>query len=291
MMQTGISLAIIASVLMHVSWNLMARHQPREAEPLWWVLLAHIVLLGPWGFYSLATDAQWNGRLVTLLCISALSNVAYFFALSSAYRHAPVALVYPLVRSSPLLIAVWSWLLFTEQLGMLAWLGIALNVGGLFLMASTGRGNHEGRALPWTMLAMFATSIYSLSDKAASAQVPSFGALMGYITVGYLASWMMMSVRLRADTGRWIPRTMVKPQVMIAGGLCIGSAYALVIHAMRELPAAEVVSYTNAGIVIATLASIVVFKERRQWQMRIAGSVLICIGLLVLVLGRMGTLA
>lgn len=81
------------------------------------------------------------------------------------------------------------------------------------------------------------------------------------------------------------------PQVMIAGGLCIGSAYALVIHAMRELPAAEVVSYTNAGIVIATIASIVVFKERKHWQMRIAGSTLICIGLLVLVLGRMGTLA
>jgi len=45
----GAALAVAVSVVMHVTWNLIARHQARDAYPLWWVLLAHLVLLGPWG--------------------------------------------------------------------------------------------------------------------------------------------------------------------------------------------------------------------------------------------------
>lgn len=288
MMPIPVSLAITASVMMHVTWNLMARHQPRDAEPLWWVLLAHSVILGPWGLYCLITESHWNLHLVSLLCVSAFANTVYFFGLARAYSHAPVALVYPLVRSSPLLIAIWSWLLFAEHLGTLAWLGIALNVCGLLLMASTGRNNHEGRAMPWAMLAMLGTSVYSLSDKASTAYVPGFGGLIGYISVGYLAAWLTMTIRMRADSGRWMPPARIKLGAMVVGGLCIGTAYALVIHAMRSLTAAEVVAYTNAGIVIATLISITVFKERMHWRWRVAGALLICAGLVSLTLGRIG---
>jgi phosphonate utilization associated putative membrane protein len=287
-MLIDVSVAIGLSVLMHVAWNLMARHQPRDAEPLWWVLLAHIVLLGPWGLYCLFSEVQWNVQFATLLCTSALSNAVYFFALTRAYRHAPVALVYPLVRSSPLLIAIWGWLFFAENSGPAGWLGIALNVAGLLLMASTGRKSSEGRALPWAMLAMLATSLYSLSDKLATGHVASFGGLMGYITIGYLTAWVVMSLRLRVDSGRWIPPVRIGFGVMIAGGLCVGTAYALVIHAMRFLPAAEVVAYSNAGIVIAILFSVVVFKEYAHWRQRFAGALLICAGLFSLAAGRSG---
>ena len=285
-MPIEVSLAIAASVLMHVAWNLMARHQPRDAEPLWWVLLAHAVLLGPWGLYCLVTQVQWNTTFVALLCTSAIANAAYFYGLARAYNHAPVALVYPLVRSSPLLIAIWSLFLFSERLSALAYAGIALSVAGLLLMALTGRNSHEGRAMPWAFVAMLATSVYSLSDKAATVHVSTFGGLMGYITVGYLTAWSMMSVRMRLNSGRWMPRARLGTGVMIGGGLCIGTAYALIIHAMRSLPAAEVVAYSNAGIVIATLSSIVIFKERTHWRWRCGAVLVICAGLVILAIGR-----
>jgi phosphonate utilization associated putative membrane protein len=286
MIATSVGATIGASVLMHVAWNLMARHQPREAEPLWWVLLAHTVMLAPWGLYCLLTEARWGTQLVCLLLISACANVVYFFALARAYRHAPVALVYPLVRSSPLFIAVWSWLLFSEQLAALAWVGIALNVLGLLVLAASSKGGQEGRALPWALLAMLATSVYSLSDKAATGYVPSFGAVVGYISVGYIAAWVLMTLRIKRVSGNWMPQKRIGTSAMILGGLCIGTAYALVIHAMRALPAAEVVSYTNAGIVIATLASILVFRERAHWRARTAGAAVICVGLAMLAFGR-----
>jgi drug/metabolite transporter (DMT)-like permease len=57
---------------------------------------------------------------------------------------------------------------------------------------------------------------------------------------------------------------------------------------MRFLPAAEVVAYSNAGIVIAILFSVVVFKEYAHWRQRFAGALLICAGLFSLAAGRSG---
>ncbi len=278
--------AITLSVLMHVAWNLIARHQPRATEPLWWVLLGHLVLIAPWGLYRLVIEAQWSAQLLLLLTASASANVVYFHAIHRAYQHAPVAFVYPLVRSSPLLIAAWSLLFFGESLGAWAWAGIGISVMGLLAMAWSGRGNDEGKALPWALLAMLATSVYSLTDKAATARLAGFGGIVGYLSVGYLAAWAAMSVRLRRSTGRWAPQARPAAGAVIVGSLCIGLAYALVIHAMRTLPAAEVVAYTNAGIALAAVLSLVVFRERTRWMQRVVAVLVICLGLMLMGLGR-----
>lgn len=280
------AIAISLSVLMHVTWNLIARHQPRESEPLWWVLLGHLVMLAPWGLYRLVVEAQWSGHLCLLLAASALCNVLYFHAIHRAYQHAPVAFVYPLVRSSPLLIAAWSFLFFDESLGVWAWVGIGISVVGLVAMAWSGRGSEEGRALPWALLAMLSTSVYSLTDKAATAHIAGFGGVLGYLSVGYLAAWVAMTMRLRRAAGRWSPPARPGVASAVVGSLCIGTAYALVIHAMRTLPAAEVVAYTNAGIVLATVMSLLVFGERTRWKQRATAAWVICMGLMFIGLGR-----
>lgn len=280
MEETALVLAL--SVAMHITWNLIARRQPPAAYPLWWVLLAHLLLLGPWGFWSLLREVQWSPAFAGLLLTSTLANALYFLALAKAYEQAPVAFVYPLVRSSPLLIALWSSLLFGQVPGLNAWLGIGISVAGLWLIASTARSGGDRRALPWTLLAMLSTSLYSLSDQFATRHIPSFGGLVGFLSVGYLFAWLSLTLLLKRRTGRAIPPQRIHPAAWLAGGLCIGLAYALVIHAMRHMPSAEVVSYTNAGIVVATLLSILWFKEREHWQRRLGGAVVVALGLAVL---------
>jgi drug/metabolite transporter (DMT)-like permease len=51
---------------------------------------------------------------------------------------------------------------------------------------------------------------------------------------------------------------------------------------MRYLPSAEVVSYSNAGIVVATLISIFFFGERADWRRRVFGATVIVGGLAVM---------
>lgn len=277
------ALAVGASVAMHVAWNLIARQQPREAFPLWWVLLAHLLLFGPWGLHALVREVEWTPDFLALLMTSAIANAVYFLGLHKAYEHAPVALVYPLVRSSPLLIAVWGTFLTEDALRPNAWMGICISVVGLWILsASALRQLSDRYALAWALLAMFATSVYSLSDKAATASIPGFAGLLGFVSVGYFTSWLMLSWVLKHRTGRWVPRQRVDTSALLVGGACIGLAYALIIHAMRYLPSAEAVSYSNAGIVVATLISIFYFRERADWRRRLLGATVIVTGLAVM---------
>src|SRR5690606_29525961 len=98
--------AIALAVVMHVTWNLLARRADPRSDFLWWGLAGHLVLIGPWSVWALVRGTQWSPGMVVALAVTAAANSVYFLSLRAAYRRAPVALVYPLARSSPLLIAL-----------------------------------------------------------------------------------------------------------------------------------------------------------------------------------------
>lgn len=267
---------------MHVAWNLLARHVDRRANYLWWGILAHLVLLGPYAIWRLIADAQWNQTLVIALATTSLANTLYFLVLRRAYHHAPVALVYPLARSSPLLIAVWAWIFFGNDLSWQEVGAIGISVAGLWVLAAAS-GDGDGRyALPWTLVAALATSIYSLSDNEAVTYLPNFSAQLGFVTVSYSASFVGLTLFQKHETGHWLPAARAHALHILAGGLFIGTAYALVIRAMLYMPAAHVVSFTNAGIVLAVILSIFVFKENEHAVRRLLGAGIVVSGLLLL---------
>lgn len=279
---TAAALALTAAVLMHVAWNLLARASHPDSRFLWWALVGYLVILGPWSLHALATEAHWSYSLAVLLAVSALANSLYFLVLGAAYRHAPVALVYPIARSSPLLIALWSSLFFGEMIVAAGWTGILVSVGGLLLLAATARHGDSRRALIWTVIAAFATSIYSLSNKFAVASLPTYGSQLGLVSTDLLASFLALSAEQRVRLGRWRPPA-VPPMVRwLPAGLFIGNAYGLVIFAMQYLSAAYAVAFTNAGIVLAGLLSIFAFGERERWGTRLAAIAVIAGGLAVL---------
>lgn len=279
-------LAIAGSVAMHVAWNLLVRHQGVQTRMLWWALGLHSATLGLWGLAELASEARWGWELTGLLLVSASANVLYFLTLNRAYEHAPVALVYPIVRSSPLLIGLWGVLFFGESLGVPAWGAMGVSVVGLLLLAATAWRKDGFAALPLALAAAMATSIYSLSDKAATAYLPTFGSLVGFVTVGYTASFIALTLHMRLKQGIWRPQRAPRLPHLLIAGASIGLAYALVIHAMRDLPAAVVVTFTNAGIVIAGILSMTLYRERAHWRMRLAGIAVICLGLALLAANR-----
>jgi len=276
------ALALTAAVLMHVAWNLLARASHPDSRFLWWALVGYLVILGPWSLYALATEAHWSYSLVGLLVVSALANSLYFLVLGAAYRRAPVALVYPIARSSPLLIAVWSSLFFGEVIAAGGWIGILVSVGGLLLMAASARHGDSRQALLWAVIAALATSVYSLSNKLAVASLPTYGAQLGLVSTDLFTSFVALSIEQRVRLGRWRPPAMPPITRWLPAGLFIGNAYGLVIFAMQYLSAAYAVAFTNAGIVLAGLLSILVFGERERWRTRLAAIAIITAGLGVL---------
>jgi phosphonate utilization associated putative membrane protein len=272
---------ITFSVLMHVSWNMMARHVNPDTDFLWWGLLGHIVLLGGYGLYHLA-QADWSWTLAGLIAISAFANSVYFLSLRQAYALAPVAFVYPIARSSPILVALWAWWLLDESLSGLAWLGILVSILGLWMLGSTVKHNPNPKVLIWTLSAAFFTSIYSLSDKAISLRVHDFSALLGVVTIGFFAAWVTLTIYRKRHCNSIIPPNRPHLGIWLAGSLFIGSAYALVMLAMQTLPTAYVVSMTNLGILLAVVLSMLFFKDRDHLKQKLIATLFIMSGLLTL---------
>ncbi|NCN44238.1 MAG: hypothetical protein CO158_04755 [Piscirickettsiaceae bacterium CG_4_9_14_3_um_filter_43_564] len=269
------------SVVMHVSWNLMARHVDKETDFLWWGLLGHFVLLGGFGLYHLA-QVNWSWTLTGLIAITAVANSLYFLSLRQAYGLAPVAFVYPIARSSPILVAIWAWWLFDEMLSELAWMGISISIVGLWILGNTVKHNPNPKVLKWTLAAAFFTSIYSLSDKAIALEVNHFSELLGVVTIGYFSAWVTLSLYRKRHCKTIIPNKRPHLGVWLTGSVFIGSAYALVMLAMQTLPTAYVVSMTNFGVLLAVVLSILFFNDREHLKQKLIATFIIMIGLLLL---------
>jgi len=278
--------AILLAIALHVTWNLLARHVPARQEFIWWALAGHLLLIGPWALWALAAEARWDATLATCIVLSGLALAVYFLGLRVAYRHAPVALAYPMARSAPLFIALASALLFGETFSRQGMIGIAVSSLALFMLGATAWRADARKAIAPALMAAMGTTVYSLSDKTAVDHLPGFASQLGYITVGYLWAWLALTLALRRESGHWRPRLRPPAQFLAAGALTIGTSYALIVHAMTSLPAAYTVALSNGGIVIAALLSVFWFGEKQHRWARLFWAGVLAAGLALVALAQ-----
>lgn len=276
-------MAVGSSVLLHVSWNLLTRRTPAEANFLWWIVGLYVLIFAPFSLPFFMRAAAQTPELYLCAAISGTSNGLYFLALRRAYTLAPASAVYPMVRSSPLLIAIVEVLLFGHSFPLLSWCAILLALSGLWMIAGSAQDDvtRLSRSWPYALIAAVMTVIYSLSDKMAAVTIPDLRTALGYVCVNFSISWIFLLLEQKCRTDRWIPAATPPFYALIIGTSGVGMAYALVIYAMRALPAAYAVTLTNAGIVLTVLLGIVWLKEHEGWRQRLIGSSLVVISVII----------
>ncbi len=274
-------LAVGLSVLLHVSWNLLTRRTHSDANFLWWIVGLHVLIFAPFALPAFLHAAQESPVLYLCAAISGTANGLYFLGLRAAYHAAPASAVYPMVRSSPLLIAVIETLFFARDFPLWSWVAILVAAAGLWLIATS---SHDGvrrlsQAWPYALFAAVMTAVYSLSDKVAAGYLDGLHVALGYVCVNYAIGWLFLCGEQKRRTQRWVPSVTPSKRSLLIGALGVGTAYALVIYAMRWLPASYAVTLTNAGIVLTVLLGIVWLKEHEGWRQRVAGAALVVVGL------------
>jgi len=276
-------LAVGISVLLHVSWNILTRRTTGEANFLWWIVGLSALLFAPFTLPDFIHAAAKSPELYLCAAISGTTNGLYFLALRRAYTLAPASAVYPMVRSSPILIAIVETLFFGRSFPSLSWVAILLALFGLWMIATSA---HEGvkrlsRAWPYALFAALMTVVYSLSDKVAAVNILDIRTAMGYVCVNFAISWGFLVLEQKRRTRHWVPAATPPVHGLVIGTIGVGTAYALVIYAMHDLPAAYAVTLTNAGIVLTVLLGVTWLKEHEGWQQRISGSCLVVIGVIL----------
>ena len=159
-MPTSALALALGAALVHASWNvLLARaRDPRAATAVALVVAELVFALPAWLAWDVRAPA-WP-----FIVASGALQLLYFTLLITAYRLAPLSVVYPIARGgAPVLVLVFGVLVLGHATSAEQVVGICLVACGILLVRGTRPTVGRGVALGLAVAAVIAT--YTLVDK------------------------------------------------------------------------------------------------------------------------------
>src|SRR5437868_5417946 len=131
-MDLPILLLLLASAVIHASWNLLSKRSGDKQAFLWLTLVATLVLLlvpAIW-LYGPIPAQGW-----LFIGLSGALEAVYFLLLGSAYQRGDMSLVYPLARgTAPLFVLLFAYRFLDERARWGGLVGIGLIVVGIYVL-------------------------------------------------------------------------------------------------------------------------------------------------------------
>jgi len=267
---------VLGAAMLHAAWNAIIKSS-RD------VMLDTALVAAGAGALSLPlcaivavpASASWP-----YLGASVAIHVGYFATLVRAYRIGDLGHAYPLMRgTAPLLVAVLGVVLLDERPGASMWLGIALISGGILSIGLLQQGRAHRDASVWALANAAIIASYTLVDGAGarlSGTPAGYGAWM-FALQGLPFVAMVIALRKRAalDYARRNWRR------GLGGGLCVISAYGIVLWAMTQAPVAAVAALRETSVIFAALLGSVFLKEPFGGR-RVIGACAVALGIAAL---------
>jgi len=293
-----LALAFIAvAAVMHAAWNILLK---TAGDPL------RTATVGVGAASAVLVPAVLVAWLVTgrpavpteawaIGLVSGGVETAYFVFLAAAYRRGDLSVVYPLARGSAPLLAVAAGVgILGERLPPAAWLGVGLLVAGLLVvqrpwrLLGAARKDRAGAGFALLTGAMIAT--YSSLDRVGVGLTPAwlYAAILWPVCAAGLAAVWVLRERLRG--GIYAPEDVaIDMPRAVTGGLLTFAAYGFVLAALARAPLAIVAPLRESAVLLASTWGVVRLGEaagRREIGARIAGSLLVLAGAVMLAVGR-----
>lgn len=283
---------VLSSTVLHAGWNLLARQQ-RDEEVFFLRMLVVLALAGL--VPALGSELVVRSLPPRAWACAVASGVCcgfYYLGLARAYASTDFTVVYPVVRSLPVLLVGIGDALGGRAPSTLGWAGLAMvAVGGLLAPQRSFRDIslrcYWHRRHLWLLLAALGTVGYSVLDNLAAEVVhrgPAAAARYGYVF--FTVSLAAYAVARKWKCGRpaktavaagnwWLPA--------VAAMLNFG-AYWLVLWAYQLVTrAGYVVAGRQFSIVLGVGVGFAMFGERGL-AVRLTGVLLITGGLVLIAL-------
>jgi drug/metabolite transporter (DMT)-like permease len=271
------TLLALGSAALHASWNLLVKTSSDRLLAAWGFYLAGGILFLP----AFAIVGVPGADTLPFLAASSIVHVVYVVALTRAYHHADFSFAYPLARGGGALLAAIGGVLFlADSLAPLAWLAIAIVVGGLASLV----GPQAGRvALLWAGLTAAAIGTYTTLDAAGARRSSGLGYGIA-ITLGggiVLSAALLFSGRV----DRIAPALRREWRRFLVGGACSTLAYSLVLAGARLAPVGYVAALRESSVVLGAAAGWL-FLHERLGRARLASAGAVTTGLVLLIVWR-----
>ena len=214
LMTTSAIALVVLSAAMHAGRNFLTKKAGDKQAFVWWYEIVGLLLFTPiFGAYVDPTAlGSANGWL--LITISGLLHFAYWVFLTKALENGDLSLVYPITRSSPALVLLFSMLVLNEDVSLGGVAGILLVATGSYCI-----NMHElrfsalvrpilslstDRAIQFALLTLLSVTAYSIVDKVAVAEIHPvvFAYLYPWISMLLFSRYLGVRKKLAADKKR-----------------------------------------------------------------------------------------
>ena len=275
-----VAAAVLVGAMLHASWNALVKSSSDKALD---TAVIHIVgslialpaaLLVGWPI-----AAAWP-----FILTSVVIHIAYYVALTGAYKHGDLGLTYPLMRgTAPLLVALSAALTVGETLSALSWAGVIGVSCGVLALGLSRHALDSPRAVAFALANAVVIAIYTVVD--ALGARASGNALQYVLALFVLDGWpfgLMVFLRRGGAVawpyarGRW-------PIAALGAAASLGS-YGIALWAMTRAPVATVAALRETSVLFAALLGSWFLKEAFNLR-RIAGTAVIVAGVMALRMG------
>lgn len=287
-METLAVALVLASAVMHATWNMLAR---RSADPYAFFFCFNLAALVLWLPIALPLYLRDDIPPFSYLLIlfSGCLQVAYFATLGAAYRRGALSLVYPVARGTGVgVVPIAALPLYGERPTAPAIAGILLILTGLGLVGLNGyqlsrraSGADTGGATLYAILTGLIIASYSLVDKRGVEDVNAIVYGYGLILVTVVAQLPFVLLRRRSAIAQEWRRNRMPATI---GGVMSLATYVLVLFALQTANVGIVVPLRETSIVFGVVLGIIVLRERLA-RLQIAAAAAIGVGAIVIAIG------
>ena len=275
-------LLIVASSLLHASWNLIAKKNTMTMV-LYWILALcgatfwlHVQFWTPVHVFSLPV------KFWLLMLFSILVDLVYGFGLVLTYRRMDMASAYPMMRSLPILLTalLTSVLGIGSQISPVAVFGFLLVLCGSLMMpldsfSDFRLSKYANSNMLFIFMVALGTTGYTILDSQAQLEMRTFCkgldisktviSLTYYSTRAIFLTLAESVVVLSFKSQRLILRDYIRQRNYrpFLAGVCSSGTYILVLIAMNYVTNVSYVQvFRQLGLPIGMALGILVLKER-----------------------------
>ncbi|MDB5874906.1 MAG: protein of unknown function transrane [Ramlibacter sp.] len=272
--------AVLFGALLHASWNALVKSSADKAldtatiHVVGSLIAVPLVLLVGW-----PPAAAWP-----FILASATIHIAYYIALTGAYKHGDLGLTYPLMRgTAPLLVALSAATLLGEPLSPLSWAGVLGVSCGVLALGLSRHAIDSPRAVGFALANAVVIALYTVVD--ALGARTSGNALQYVVALFVIDGWPFALIVFMRRGGPVVwPYVRARWPVAALGAAASLGSYGIALWAMTRAPVATVAALRETSVLFAALLGVWFLKEAFNLR-RVIGTAAIVAGVMALRVG------
>jgi phosphonate utilization associated putative membrane protein len=272
--------AVLFGALLHATWNALVKSSQDKAldtaviHLVGSLLAVPLVLVVGW-----PPAASWP-----FITASVVIHIAYYIALTGAYKHGDLGLTYPLMRgTAPLLVALSAATMLGETLSPLSWVGVLGVSCGVLALGLSRHALDSPRAVGFALANAVVIAVYTVVD---ALGVRASGNALQYVAALFvLDGWPFAAIVFMRRGGAvvWPYARARWPVAALAAAASLGS-YGIALWAMTQAPVATVAALRETSVLFAALLGVWFLKEAFNPR-RAFGTAAIVAGVMALRMG------